>query len=271
MSRTLTPSLCSWDSLFAVLAYFCYTPLVNARDKAITLGHPSYVWRFGQDRRLDLIHRYVQFEKARILDVGCGIGAYVEKFAANGAVAFGVDVDLEKLAEARREKNLQSLSLSISESLPFPDDYFDAVLLHEVIEHVADDAKTIREAHRVVKRDGKVVVFAPNRLYPFETHGAYFGKRYVFGNIPLIGWLPNSLRSKFAPHVRAYRTRDIRALFAKLDGKMIAHTQIYPGYDKLARRIAVLARLVRGITYFFEETPLRAFGLSHFVVWQKKE
>ncbi len=239
-------------------------------DKAITLGHPSYVWRFGQDRRLDLIRRYVALENARVLDVGCGIGAYVDKFRASGARAFGVDVDADKLADARREKHLDLLALSVSEALPFPDNSFDAVLLHEVIEHVADDRQTICEAHRVCKRGGRVVVFAPNRLYPFETHGAYFGKRYVFGNIPFIGWLPDFLRAKFAPHVRAYTARDIRALFAGLDGALIAHTQIYPGYDKIARWSVLLARCLRGVTYFLENTPLRAFGLSHFAVWAKE-
>jgi len=243
---------------------------VNSKDKAVHLGHPSYVWRFGQDRRLDLIRRYVSLENTRLLDVGCGIGTYVEKFIANGAEAVGVDVDFEKLAEARGEKNLLAISLAVSESLPFPSNSFDAVLLHEVIEHVMDDAQTIREAHRVVKPGGCVVVFAPNRLYPFETHGAYFGERYVFGNIPFVGWLPDSLRDRFAPHVRAYRTQDLRALFARLDGEIVAHAQIYPGYDKLARRSARLARIFRGVTYFFEATPLRAFGLSHFVVWRKQ-
>ena len=238
-------------------------------DKAIRLGHPSYVWRFGQDRRLDLIRRYVALENACVLDVGCGIGAYVEKFRAAGARAFGVDVDADKLADARHAKNLDLLALAVSESLSFPDNSFDAVLLHEVIEHVADDAQTIREAHRVCKRGGHVVVFAPNRLYPFETHGAYFGKRYVFGNIPLVGWLPDFLRAKFAPHVRAYTARDLRALFAGLSGALIAYTQIYPGYDKIARRSALLARVLRGATYFLENTPLRVFGLSHFAVWEK--
>ena len=118
-------------------------------------------------------------------------------------------------------------------------------------------------------RNGRVIIFAPNRLYPFETHGAFFGGRYVFGNIPLIGWLPDSLRAKFAPHVRAYRARDLRALFAGVDGTMLIHTQIYPGYDKLARRSEFFAQVLRRITYFLEATPLRAFGLSHFVVWKK--
>lgn len=238
-------------------------------EKAIKLGHPSYVWRFGQDRRLNLISKHARFNNSRILDVGCGIGAYVAKFHALGADGFGVDVDLDKLIRAKEEKGLATVSLSVSEELPFRDDLFDTVLLHEVIEHVNDDRQTIREAHRVTKRGGVVLVFAPNRLYPFETHGAYFGKRYVYGNIPLIGYMPDGLRRRFAPHVRAYRQSDLRALFSGLSGKIVTHTVIYPGYDKIAGNRAALARLLRAITYTLEGTPLRALGLSHFLVWQK--
>src|SRR5438876_7330869 len=73
-----------------------------APEKFIALGHPSYVWRRGQDRRLDLIRRYVDLEGKRILDVGCGIGAYVTKFRAFSDDVFGVDVDEEKIQEAAR-------------------------------------------------------------------------------------------------------------------------------------------------------------------------
>lgn len=238
-------------------------------DKTITLGHPSYVWRFGQDRRLNLIREYLPLKGARVLDVGCGIGAYVEKFRALEARAFGVDIDAERLGRARREKGLDTVALSVSEQLPFPAGVFDGVLLHEVIEHVSDDRATIGEAHRVTRSGGVVIIFAPNRLYPFETHGAYFGKRYVYGNIPFVGYLPDGWRARFAPHVRAYRSRDLRALFDGLEGAIIAHTQIYPGYDKIAARRAALARVFRGVTYTLESTPLRALGLSHLLVWRK--
>lgn len=238
-------------------------------DKSIQLGHPSYVWRFGQDRRLNLLRAYLPLDNARVLDVGCGIGTYVEKFRALNAHAYGVDVDVERVTRGRREKKLDTLALSVSEALPFVSEIFDGVLLHEVIEHVNDDRATICEAHRVTKHGGVVIVFAPNRLYPFETHGAYFGKRYVFGNIPFVGYLPDGLRNKFAPHVRAYRSRDIRALFDGLDGEIIAHTQVYPGYDKIAARRKELAGVFRSLTYALENTPLRNFGLSHFLVWRK--
>lgn len=239
------------------------------QEKAIRLGHPSYTWRFGQDRRLDMIRQQVPLEGAHFLDIGCGIGAYIEKLGALAAIPFGVDVDGDKLMAARRDKNLSALALAVSEALPFPDNTFDAVLLHEVIEHVADDHQTILESHRVVKHGGSIVIFAPNRLYPFETHGAYFGRRYVFGNIPLIGYLPNPLRARLAPHVRAYRSGDLRSLFAGLNAENVIHTQIFPGYDKLARRAPALAKLIRQLAYFLESTPLRVFGLSHFAVWRK--
>jgi len=215
------------------------------------------------------MRRFVRFPGVLILDVGCGIGAYIEKFRELGAREFGVDADAEKLGEAHDQKNLVYLAAAASEALPFADESFHVVLLHEVIEHVSDDRATIWEAHRVLKRNGRVLVFAPNRWYPFETHGAYLGKRYVFGNIPFIGWLPDALRHKFAPHVRAYRSGEIQDLFKGLDGDFLLSTTIFPGYDKLARRSAWLARFLRWATYMLERTPLRAFGLSHYVVWKK--
>ncbi len=69
---------------------------------------------------------------------------------------------------------------------------------------MGNDRDTLREALRVTKPGGKVIIFAPNRFYPFETHGVYLGKRYVFGNIPLVNYLPDPIRNRLVPHARAY-------------------------------------------------------------------
>ena len=245
------------------------------QDKAIVLGHPSYVWRFGQERRLDLIRRHVPLEGRVILDVGCGVGMYLKAFQRFSHDLHGVDVDGEKLAEAGRQ--LPNLCASTAETLPYSDGIFDLVLSHEVIEHVTDDRQTLAEAVRVLKRPaprnggpgGRLVVFAPNRLYPFETHGVFWRGNYRAGNIPLVNYLPQPLRARFCPHVRAYTRRDIRRLLDGLPVRIVAHTQIFPGYDKIVRRYPALGGWLRRATYFMERTPLRILGLSHFLVVER--
>lgn len=245
------------------------------QDRAITLGHPSYVWRFGQERRLDLIRRNVSLAGQSILDVGCGLGMYVRAFRRFSQDVHGVDIDGEKVAEAGRE--LPNLCVAPAERLPYADGTFDVVLSHEVIEHVMDDRQAVVEAVRVLhsprsregSAGGRLVLFAPNRLYPFETHGAFWGGRYHAGNIPLVNYLPGPLRKRFCPHVRAYTRRDLRRLLAGLPVKIVVHTQIFPGYDKIVQRRPKLGRWLRRVTYFLEHTPLRILGLSHLLVVEK--
>jgi SAM-dependent methyltransferase len=240
------------------------------QDKAIELGHPSYVWGFGQERRLTLMRRYVPLEGRAILDVGCGLGTYVQTFRRFSHDVHGVDIDAEKVVEGSRQ--LPNLCVAPAEALPYASGTFDVVLSHEVIEHVKDDRQAVAEAVRVLRpAGGRLVIWAPNRLYPFETHGAYWRGRYHFGNIPLVNYLPDRWRARLCPHVRAYTRRSLRDLLAELPVEIVVHTQIYPGYDKVVRRRPALGRLLRGVTYFLERTPLRAFGLSHLLVVEKSQ
>ncbi len=244
------------------------TPIDEGEDAAsptaISRGRPSYSWRFGQDRRLEMVRRFVPLEGARILDIGCGIGTYVRRFRAFSDEVFGVEVEEERVAEASLE--LPDIQVARGEALPFPDEHFDLVFSNEVIEHVDDDRRTIEEAVRVTRVGGSIVTFAPNRLYPFETHGAYIGGRYVFGNVPFVNWLPDPLRDRFAPHVRAYTRHGIEALFHGLPVRRVHHGIIYPGFDNLTSRHATLGPIVRRALYTAEHTPLQELGLSHFLV-----
>jgi len=236
---------------------------------AITLGHPSYVWRAGQERRLQMVRRYAPLEGARILDVGCGLGLYVRAFAAYSDDVHGVDVDSERVAQA--SATLANIREASAEALPYPDDYFDLVFSNEVLEHLDDDRAAVREAWRVLKPGGRLVAFAPNRWYPFETHGIYWRGRYHYGNIPLVNYLPATLRQRLAPHVRAYTRRELRHLFDGLAGRIVAHRCIYAGYDNLVARWPLLGRALRASSYALERTPLQFLGLSHFVVFVKRQ
>jgi len=162
------------------------------------------------------------------------------------------------------------VQVAAGEYLPYVSGYFDLVLSHEVIEHVQDDRRSVVEMVRVLKKGGRAVIFCPNRLYPFETHGHYWRGQYHFGNTPLINYLPNSVRNKIAPHVRAYTTKNLKMLVDDLPVTVIKHTQIYPGYDNIVARRPAVGRILRKITYTFEQTPLRQFGLSHLLVIEKR-
>ena len=70
---------------------------------AISRGRPSYSWRFGQDRRLEMVRQYVDLDGARILDIGCGIGTYVRRFRQYSDEVYGVEVEAERVAEASLE------------------------------------------------------------------------------------------------------------------------------------------------------------------------
>ena len=101
--------------------------MVTTPDRAeVALGNPSFVWRFGQDRRLNLIRHYAPLEGARILDIGCGLGVYVRKFREFSDRVSGIDIDAKRLHEGAR--TTPGLMLSASETLPFRDAAFDVVV-----------------------------------------------------------------------------------------------------------------------------------------------
>jgi SAM-dependent methyltransferase len=237
------------------------------QGKAATRGHPSYVWRAGQERRFQMVRRWAPLAGRRVLDVGCGVGMYTDAFLRETPHVWGVEIEFERALEAR--ERAAGVVQSPGERLPFPDAAFDIVFSHEVLEHVADDQACVAEMVRVTRPGGRVVVFVPNRLYAFETHGIFWRGHYHFGNAPLVNWLPTPLRDRLAPHVRAYTTGGLRHLFDGLPVRIVHHAQIFPGYDNVVARVPALGRALRAFTYAVERTPLRIFGLSHLLVAER--
>jgi SAM-dependent methyltransferase len=237
-------------------------------DKAALRGEPSYVWRAGQQRRLNMIREAApMLAGGRVLVDGCGVGMYNEKLAAIAKSVHGLDIEFERLEDA--SLRVDQLVCGAGEYLPHASESFDMVLSHEVIEHVQNDVLAAREMVRVLRKGGRIVLFCPNRWYPVETHGIYLGKRYIFGNIPLVNYLPNFLRNKLAPHVGVYTGYGLRRLFEGQPVKVVHHSVIYGGYDNMIARLGPLGRVIRGALYVLENTPLQVFGLSHFLVMEK--
>jgi SAM-dependent methyltransferase len=243
---------------------------VSERDleKAALRGEPSYVWRAGQERRLAMILASAgDLVKGCILENGCGVGQYAERLAQQGGQVIGLEYDFERAVEARRRS--QIVTNAAGEHLPYPNASFDLILSHEVLEHVQDDRLAVREMVRVLRMGGMLVVFVPNRGYPFETHGVYWRGRYHFGNIPLVNYLPYRWRDRLAPHVRVYSRDDLEQLFAGLPLRIFEKKVIFGAYDNVIARYPRLGRSLRWLLQMLEKTPLKVFGLSHYWVMEK--
>jgi ubiquinone/menaquinone biosynthesis C-methylase UbiE len=237
--------------------------------QAAQRGEPSYVWRSGQERRLQMILQQVDLTDKRILEAGCGIGTYASQFRRRFTpFVEAFDIELERVQAAQAE--VPHVIVAAGEALPYPDNYFDVVFSNEVIEHVVDDRQFARELVRVTAPGGYVMLFCPNRWYPFETHGHYWKGEYHFGNTPLINYLPNRWRDQLAPHVRVYTSHSLRNIFTDQPVRITHHRRIFGGYDNITYHAPLLGKILRGILYGLEKTPFRWFGLSHWLVLQKQ-
>ncbi len=238
-------------------------------EKAALRGEPSHVWRAGQERRLKMIQQAAgERLSGSILVDGCGVGAYLGKLAADQNKTIGLDIEFPRTLDAQQKA--PRVVCGAGEYLPFPDNSFDLLLNHEVLEHVNDDRMAIAEMVRVLKPGGRLVLFCPNRGYPFETHGVYWRGRYHFGNKVFVNYLPRKWRDKLAPHVRVYSSADLNKLFVELPVQMVTKTVIFGAYDNVIARFGFFGKVLRGILQFMEKTPLRGLGLSHFWVVEKE-
>jgi SAM-dependent methyltransferase len=238
-------------------------------EKAALRGEPSYVWRSGQERRLQMIHHWAKLDQARVLDAGAGNGMYASQIARRFHAEVAMfDIELERIREAQPE--IPHAVVAVAEHTPYPSDYFDTIISNEVIEHVQDDRLAVLEMIRILKPGGRAVIFCPNRWYPFETHGHYWRGTYHFGNSPLINYLPDFVRNRLAPHVRAYTKRGLLHLFDDLPISIIHHSRIYGGYDNLVPRFGKPMIVVRNLLQAMEKNALNTWGLSHLLVVEKR-
>jgi methionine biosynthesis protein MetW len=158
----------------------------------------------------DALDRHIS-PGSRCLDVGCGDGHALGDWAVAREIRY-VGVDIARSAVDRtRARGLEAHVVEDSGRLPFPDGSFDAAVSLEVIEHLFQPEATIREALRIVKPGGVVIVTTPNV--------AYWRRRL---DLALLGrWNPfgYSLAVKEPwndPHIRFYNPGVLRRFLTKV-------------------------------------------------------
>jgi SAM-dependent methyltransferase len=149
--------------------------------------------------KLHHLPRLIDFEAYRgrkVLDVGCGAGTDLVRFARGGALVTGVDISPSAIALARQNVAQQGLAADLREAdgehLPFPDGEFDFVFAHGVVQYTSGDRALVAECRRVLKPGGTAVFQVYNRLswlnglskvmkVPLEHEDAPVLRRYSAG------------------------------------------------------------------------------------------
>ena len=125
-------------------------------------------------------------EKEFVLDIGCGVGFLTRQYAnlARGRVT-GIDLSPESINKAKNkavEDGLDNIEFAImdAEELHFKNDAFDCIICSELLEHLLDPLKALKEMNRVVKPQGQIVITTPNawRVVPWRMVLGVLGHRY---------------------------------------------------------------------------------------------
>lgn len=154
---------------------------------------------FAGPERMELFRRYVGGPGRKVLDLGCRDGALTSRYAQGNEVV-GVDADREALAEAEK-LGIETRWADLDEPLPFEDASFDVVVAGELLEHLRDPGRLVREVLRVLRPGGTFVASVPN-AYRLKNR-----LRFMLGRKP----------EDDPTHLQMFSAADVQQLLAGFD------------------------------------------------------
>ncbi len=218
---------------------------------SVQLGKPtSYGYTLPAIRHALTQAHYPRLRaRGKLLDFGCGNGANTVLFAPDFQSVAGVDVEPERVAEARataRSRGASNLDYSVYDGkrLPFPDHSFDCVVSFEVIEHTLDDRAALAEIARVLKPGGLFCGSVPNKFYLMETHGFDLPlARFIpYSRVPFMNLLPRAFYERFG-NANIYTRRQFVGMLGEAGFQSISSSYIRPPFDKVSQ--PTVQRLLR--------------------------
>jgi len=205
-------------------------------------GHNPFMhedhWQEIETSTLSLVRKYVA-SRARILDVGVGMGRLLEQ--ALEFERFGMDIAMGYL-QCAKKKGI-NVCMSKIEDMPYLDEFFDAIVITDVLEHVLDVNLALKKILDVLKPNGFLIIRVPYQ----EDLNPYLNPSYPYDLV----------------HLRTFDSPSLRLLLEKVF-RLKTHEIVLTGYvgGQLKYWIPPLPKL-RGLVRWLVDFT-KVFGVSFF-------
>lgn len=160
--RTKRPSIIEAKALYENQHYLNSNLFVNWKSNYSEDAIEVNIFKEGL-LALDTIHStsLSDNKKRKILDIGCARGVFLDLARRYSWDAIGIDLSSQSAEFARTNFGL-SVRVGTLEEAGFPDQFFDAVTMWDVIEHLEDPMRTLKEIRRILKPRGALLIMTPN-------------------------------------------------------------------------------------------------------------
>jgi ubiquinone/menaquinone biosynthesis C-methylase UbiE len=189
-------------------------------------------YRFDKLRYLPRVVDFNAFQNKKVLEIGCGAGIDLVRFAQGGALVTGVDLSQTAIDLAKKNFELRELKGDMrvmnGQALEFQDNTFDVVYVHGVLQYTADPWKMAEESCRVLKPGGLFIGMVYNRRGWLNIMSRFFKVE---------------LEHEDAPVLEKYTIREFRNMLAPF-----SRVKIVP------ERFPVKSRLHKGVKGFLFNT-----------------
>lgn len=161
-------------------------------------------------------------KKNKILDVACGGGYYGAIFIESGNEVHGIEIS-KTLVQKSLEKKIKAIQADVEEPFPYPDKTFDKVLTIDILEHLFFPGSTLQEVHRVLKKNGEIIVNVPNASSWFLRFLMLFGRLQFTGQ-------GKDLPAWKEPHIRFYTLKTLSDMLRAHGFEVVESRSVFVGF-----------------------------------------